>query len=62
MKSLKGMLGKSSPIVGMTTQQVTQPWLAKVWKQSGCDFVFVEYEHGFFNDGQLAEFVLCCRS
>jgi 2-dehydro-3-deoxyglucarate aldolase/4-hydroxy-2-oxoheptanedioate aldolase len=56
------MLRQSAPLVGLTTQHVTQAWLAKLWKQSGCDFIYMEYEHGFFNEGRLAEFVLCCRA
>lgn len=60
--SLKRRLIEPAPLVGLTTQHVTQPWLAKLWKYSGCDFVYVEYEHGFFNEGQLADFVLACRS
>jgi len=62
MNSLKTMLRRRQPVVGLTTQHVTQPWLAKLWKASGCDFVYLEYEHGFFNEAQLADFVLCCRS
>ena len=62
MTSLKGMLRESQLMVGLTTQHVTQPWLAKLWKHSGCDFVYLEYEHGFFNEAQLADFVLSCRS
>ena len=60
--SLKGMLSQSRLLIGMTTQHVTQPWLARLWKQSGCDFIYLEYEHSFFSEGQLADFVLCCRS
>jgi hypothetical protein len=56
------MLEESSLIVGLTTQHVTQAWLAKLWKASGCDFIYLEYEHGFFNKAQLADFVLACRS
>ncbi len=62
MKSLKSMLHQSQLIVGLTTQHVTHPWLAKLWKYSGCDFVYIEYEHGFFNEAELASFVLSCRS
>src|SRR6185312_11188341 len=62
MKSLKTLLKQSQMLVGMTTQHVTRPWLSKVWKHSGCDFIFVEYEHGFFNDANLADFVLSCRT
>jgi 2-keto-3-deoxy-L-rhamnonate aldolase RhmA len=60
--SLKSMLRKQAPLVGMTVQHVTEPWLAKLWKHSGCDFVYLEYEHGFFDEGRLADFVLCCRN
>src|SRR5436309_12040363 len=62
MKSLKQMLKEQKLVVGLTTQHVTQPWLAKLWKYSGTDFVYIEYEHGFWNEGELAGFVLCCRS
>lgn len=62
MKSLKAILRRQAPIIGLTTQHVTHPWLAKIWKASGCDFVYIEYEHAFFNDEQLAGFVLCCRA
>ena len=62
MKSLKAILQQRTPIIGLTTQHVTHPWLAKIWKASGCDFVYIEYEHAFFNDEQLAGFVLCCRA
>lgn len=62
MQSLKSMLRRPAPVVGLTTQHITRPWLAKLWKASGCDFIYIEYEHGFFNEAQLADFVLCCRS
>lgn len=62
MISLKSLLKARQPLLGLTTQHVTEPWLAKIWKASGCDFVFLEYEHGFFNERELANFVLCCRA
>jgi 2-keto-3-deoxy-L-rhamnonate aldolase RhmA len=62
MKSLKTLLSQSQLLVGMTTQHVTRPWLSKLWKHSGCDFVYVEYEHGFFDEAGLADFILSCRS
>jgi 2-keto-3-deoxy-L-rhamnonate aldolase RhmA len=62
MTSLKAMLRDKHPIVGVTTQHVTQPWLARVWKNSGADFVYIEYEHSFMNEADLAGFVLSCRS
>jgi 2-keto-3-deoxy-L-rhamnonate aldolase RhmA len=61
MNSLKVMLKEGRVIVGVTTQHVTTAWLARLWKNSGTDFVYVEYEHGFMNEGDLAQFVLSCR-
>ena len=61
MNSLKSMLKEGQVVVGMTTQHITSPWLARVWKNSGTDFVYVEYEHSFMNEADLAGFVLSCR-
>jgi 2-keto-3-deoxy-L-rhamnonate aldolase RhmA len=61
MNSLKSMLKEGRVLVGVTTQHVTTAWLARIWKNSGADFVYVEYEHGFMNEASLAEFVLSCR-
>src|SRR5262249_16497930 len=36
--------------------------LARIWSLSGADFVYVEYEHSFMNEADLANFVLSCRS
>jgi len=62
MNSLKSMLKENRVLVGVTTQHLTAPWLAKLWKYSGADFVYVEYEHSFMNEADLASFVLCCRT
>ncbi|MBM3803233.1 MAG: hypothetical protein FJW26_13110 [Acidimicrobiia bacterium] len=62
MPSLKQMIREKKVVVGLTTQHVTQPWLAKLWKRSGTDFVYIEYEHCFFNEAELASFILCCRA
>ncbi len=61
MNSLKSMLREGRVLVGLTTQHVMSPWLARLWKHSGCDFVYVEYEHSFMNEASLADFVLACR-
>src|SRR5262245_21460723 len=62
MKSLKSLLREDRVLVGVTTQHVMAPWLAQLWKHSGADFVYVEYEHSFLNEADLASFVLCCRA
>src|SRR5262245_19410587 len=62
MKSLKSMLKEDRVLVGVTTQHVCTPWLAHLWKNSGADFVYVEYEHSFMNEADLANLVLSCRA
>ncbi len=61
MTSLKSLLKENRVLVGLTTQHVTTPWLAKLYKHAGADFVYVEYEHGFMNEADLAGHVLACR-
>src|SRR5262249_45186433 len=61
MSSLKTMLREDRVLVGTTMQHLTAPWLAKLYKNSGADFVYVEYEHSFMNEADLAHFVLACR-
>jgi 2-keto-3-deoxy-L-rhamnonate aldolase RhmA len=62
MNSLKSMLKDDRVLVGVTTQHVCTPWLARLWKNSGADFVYIEYEHSFMNEADLASFVLACRT
>jgi 2-dehydro-3-deoxyglucarate aldolase/4-hydroxy-2-oxoheptanedioate aldolase len=62
LASLKSMLRENRVLVGVTTQHVTTNWLARLWKHSGADFVYIEYEHSFMNEANLAEFVLACRT
>lgn len=47
-KTLGQLLQQKKIIVAPTTQHVTHPWLAKLWKRSGADFVYIEYEHSFW--------------
>lgn len=61
MNSLKSRLRENRVLVGLTVQHVTAGWLAKLYRQSGADFVYIEYEHSFMNEADLAGFVLACR-
>jgi 2-dehydro-3-deoxyglucarate aldolase/4-hydroxy-2-oxoheptanedioate aldolase len=62
MTSLKALLREGRVLVGVTTQHVCTTWLANLWKHSGADFVYIEYEHSFMNEADLANFVLACRA
>ncbi|MCI0738533.1 MAG: aldolase/citrate lyase family protein [Gemmataceae bacterium] len=61
MPSLKSLLKENRVLVGLTVQHMCEPWLAKLYKYAGTDFVYIEYEHGFMNEADLAGFVLACR-
>ncbi len=62
MKSLKNMLKEGRVLVGLTAQHLMTPWLAKLYQHADTDFVYIEYEHSFMNEADLAGFVLVCRS
>jgi 2-keto-3-deoxy-L-rhamnonate aldolase RhmA len=62
MNSLKAMLRENRVLVGLSVQHLTVPWLAKLYKTSGSDFVFIDYEHSFMNEADLAHFIFTCRS
>jgi len=55
------MLDEQDVVVGLMVEHVCAPWIAKVYADSGADFVYVEYEHIFFNEAELANLILSCR-
>ena len=61
MRSLRRMLDTQEFVLGLMVQQVTSPWIAKVYADAGADFLYVEYEHMFFNEGSLGDLVLGSR-
>ena len=46
MTSLKSLLKENRVLVGLTTQHIVAPWLAKLYKYAGADFVYVEHLRG----------------
>ena len=61
MKNIKQLLKEKEIVVGLTLQQVCAPWVAKVYADAGADFIFVENEHMFFNEADLASFILSSK-
>ena len=61
MRTLKQMLDDQEVVVGLMIQHVCSPWIAKVYADSGADFVYVEAEHVAFNGADLGDLVLSCR-
>jgi 4-hydroxy-2-oxoheptanedioate aldolase len=61
MAILKKLIYEDRIVAGLTMQHVCNPWLAQLYSLAGSDFVFAEYEHCFYNEASLADFVLVCK-
>ena len=69
--SLKRKLKEGKVAIGLTVLEWTRPSLSKIAKQAGFDFLFLEYEHTYFNEESMAGIILlgreidlpvCCKS
>ncbi|MFH1567375.1 MAG: hypothetical protein ABIL09_05185, partial [Gemmatimonadota bacterium] len=60
-RQLKRRLQEGPALVGGMVSEYARPSLAKLYAQAGLDFLYVEYEHGFFDLPTLADMVLCAR-
>lgn len=58
---LKGRLRNGDILVGGMLTEYARPSLVKLYVQAGFDFLYIEYEHGFFDLTTLADTVLCAR-
>ncbi|NOY41126.1 MAG: hypothetical protein GXP26_04730 [Planctomycetes bacterium] len=60
-RQLKGRLRAGEVLLGGMIAEYVRPSLVKLYCHAGFDFVFLEYEHGFFNPADLVDVVLCAR-
>ena len=60
-RHLKKRLQAGEVLIGGMLTEYARPSLVKLYVQSGFDFLYIEYEHGFFNLATLADTVLCAR-
>ena len=58
---LKHRLRNSDVLVGGMVAEHLRPSLVKLYVQAGFDFMYIEYEHGFFEMTTFADSVLCAR-
>ncbi len=56
------MLAEQEMVLGLMVRHVCQPWIAKIYADAGSDFLFVENEHMFWNQADLANLILASRS
>lgn len=55
------MLAEQEVVLGLMVRHVCQPWIAKMYADAGSDFLFLENEHMFFNQADMAGLVMACR-
>ena len=60
-RHLKKRLRAGEVLIGGMLTEYARPSLVKLYVQSGFDFLYIEYEHGFFDLATLADTVLCAR-
>ena len=60
-QSLKRRLRNGDVLVGGMVAEHLRPSLVKLYVQAGFDFMYIEYEHGFFEMTTFADSVLCAR-
>ncbi len=59
--SLKQKLKEGKVAIGLTVLEWTRPSISKIAKQAGFDFLFLEYEHTYFNEESMAGIILLGR-
>lgn len=60
-RHLKARLRSGEVLLGGMLTEYMRPSLVKLYRQAGFDFLYIEYEHGFFQPTMLADTVLCAR-
>ncbi len=60
-RQLKACLRAGEVLIGAMLEEYARPSLVKLFRHAGFDFVYIEYEHTYFNLSDLADTVLCAR-
>lgn len=60
-RKLKQRFKNGDVLVGGMLAEFARPSLVKLYAQAGFDFLYIEYEHGYFDLPTLGDTVLCAR-
>ena len=60
-RHLKSRLAAREVLVGGMVLEYTRPSLMKLYQQAGYDFVYIEYEHAYFDMAGFADTVVAAR-
>ena len=61
-RELKAGLASKKLMLGAMINEYSRPSLAKIYKEAGYDFLFIDYEHLFFDLESLYDTVLAARA
>ena len=61
-RHLKGRLKAGDVLLGGIAAEYVRPSLMKLYAHAGFDFVYIEYEHAFFDPAALSDTVLAARN
>ena len=60
-RHLKKRLKRGDILVGPLLEEYAKPSLVKLFRHAGFDFIYIEYEHSYFNPENLADTILSAR-
>ncbi|MDP7231963.1 MAG: aldolase/citrate lyase family protein [Dehalococcoidia bacterium] len=60
-RHLKKRLSQGEVLIGPLLEEYAKPSLIKLFQHAGFDFVFIEYEHGYFSLSDLSTTILSAR-
>ena len=60
-RHLKARLRSGDLLLGGMVNEYLRPSIMKLYRQAGFDFVYVEFEHAFFNPAEMSDAVLSAR-
>lgn len=60
-RAFKQRLRSDDVLLGAIAAEYLRPSLAKIFRNAGFDFIFIEKEHGFFDGSEITDFVLSAR-
>jgi 2-keto-3-deoxy-L-rhamnonate aldolase RhmA len=61
-RELKSRLANKELLLGGMINEYSRPSLAKIYKEAGYDFLFIDYEHLYFDFESLSDTVLASRA
>ena len=61
-RELKSRLAKKEILLGAMINEYSRPSLAKIYKEAVYDFLFIDYEHLYFDFESLSDTVLAARA